>query len=222
MNFENLPAQMLALMLGWSFTVFIQNRSNWRAEALKRKDKIVDKLEELSEWVESEIAKDLFDSTQTETTYSGMIFQIEVRVQQLNQHVGKEIFDGVLLSNLRQIEIFKKADENAVTPYKIREAAADVVEAVESCCNSEYFGRKGIVAALNDYFVHFRGLILLLLCVFIFLAIYQFYSKYMALPLGVCTYGTQCQSAPNVPLPPPQPSILSIFKSGFSDGNVSK
>lgn len=222
MNFENLPAQMLALMLGWSFTVFIQNRSNWRVEALKRKDKIVDKLEELSEWVESEVAKTLFDSTQTETTYSGMISQIEVKIQQLNQHIGKEIFDGALLSKLRQVEIFSKAEENASTPYRIREAAADVVEEVELCCNSEYFGKKGVVSVLNDYVIHFRGLVLLLVCVFLFFAIYQFYAKYMTLPLGVCTYGSQCHSAPNAPLQPPQQSILNILKLEFSGGNDSK
>lgn len=89
MNFENLPGQLLALALGWSFTVFIQNRSNRRAEALKRKDKIIDKLEDLADWVESEIGKDDFSSVRTESTFAGLVTQIEVRIGHLNRHIEK-------------------------------------------------------------------------------------------------------------------------------------
>ena len=137
MNFENLPGQLLALALGWSFTVFIQNRSNRRAEALKRKDKIIDKLEDLSDWVESEIGKDDFSSVRTESTFAGLITQIEVRIGHLNRHVGKEIFDAASLSRLREIEIHEGATDNLETPYLIRDASADIIEQIETCCDQE-------------------------------------------------------------------------------------
>lgn len=192
MNFENLPGQLLALALGWSFTVFIQNRSNRRAEALKRKDKIIDKLEDLADWVESEIGKDDFSSVRTESTFAGLVTQIEVRIGHLNRHIGKDIFDAALLSSLREIEIHEKAKDNIETPYLIRDAAADVTEQIEMCCDQEYFARRGVVAALNDYYHWFKGGIALAVLVALIFAVFQFYKNYIHIPLGTCVYGTQC------------------------------
>lgn len=196
MNFENLPGQMLALFMGWSFTVFVQNRANRRAEALKRKDKIVDKLEKLSDWLESEISKKDFSSIQVETTYAGMISQIEVRLAQLNQHIGRPVFDIEMLSTLREIEIHKDPASNSHTPYEVREIATDIVESIESGCNTEYFAKRGFVAGLNDYFVSFRGAVALVVMILLIMAAYQFYYKYIRVPLGTCVYGAQCMQGP--------------------------
>ncbi|MBI6948754.1 hypothetical protein [Pseudomonas koreensis] len=221
MNFDNVPAQMMALVFGWSFTVFLQHRSNHRAESLKRKDKIIDKLEALAGWVESEIKKDNFSSGNTETTYSGMISQIEVRIAQLNYHVGKNIFDGSRLAILRDVEIHHKAFFNADTPYKIREAVSDIVENIEVCCDAEYFSRhgawskfKGVVLLLNDYVRAFKGGVLALIVILLFLAIYQFCHKYLARPVGTCVYGEQCHLAPGLIAHPPKtnPNFLDKYK----------
>lgn len=205
MNFENAPAQLIALVFGWSFTVFLQYRSNRRAESLKRKDKIIDKLEALAGWVDSEIKKDNFSPGNTEITYSGMISQIEVRIEQLNKHVGRDIFDGTKLARLRNIEIHADFKANTDTPYVIREAAADIVESIEVCCDAEYFSRPGfwakskrLVFLLNDYVRAFRGGVLALIIVFLCLAIYQFCHKYLAYPVGTCVYGDQCHLAPGM------------------------
>ncbi|WP_440778717.1 hypothetical protein [Pseudomonas syringae] len=179
MNLDNLPGQLFALMLGWSFTVFIQNRANRRAEALKRKDKIVDKLESLADWVDGEISKDNFSGAQTETSYSGMISQIEVRINQLNSHIGRSIFDISLLSKLREIEIYAVAENNIQTPYAIRETASDVIEEIETCCDAEYFGSQGKLALLNEYTSSFKGAILLLTVVLLSAAIFQFFYKHI-------------------------------------------
>ena len=208
MNFDNVPAQMIALVFGWSFTVYLQSRSNRRSESLKRKDKIIDKLEALADWVESEVGKDTFSSVNTETTYSGMISQIEVRIVQLNEHVGREVFDGRQLLKLRDIEIHDLACANSQTPYKIREAVADIVEDIEMCCDEEYFSRQGFLikvegwlAALNSYTYYFRGGVLALIMVLLFLGVYQFWEKYLARPLGTCVYGEQCHIAPGLLVP---------------------
>ncbi|MGE8479335.1 MAG: hypothetical protein ACN6PK_13785 [Pseudomonas shirazensis] len=200
MNLENLPGQLFALALGWSFTVFIQNRSNRRAEALKRKDKIIDKLEDLADWVESEIDKDDFSSVRTESTFSGLVTQIEVRIGHLNRHIGKDIFDAALLSKLREIEIHPKPENNVETPYLIRDAAADVTEQIEMCCDQEYFAKRGVVAALNDYYQWFKGGIALVVLLGLFVALFQFYKNYIYIPLGTCVYGSQCVRGP---VPPP-------------------
>lgn len=208
MNFDNVPAQMIALVCGWSFTVFLQHRSNHRAESLKRKDKIIDKLDALAGWVESEIKKENFSSGNTETTYSGMISQIEFRISQLNSHVGKAIFDCSRLATLRNIEIFSDPISNAETPYKIREAVADIVENIEVCCDAEYFSRrgwrarlKGVVILLNEYARTFKGGVLALVVILLLLAIYQFCHKYLVRPVGACVYGELCHLAPGFVAP---------------------
>jgi methyl-accepting chemotaxis protein len=179
MNLDNLPGQLLALMLGWSFTVFIQNRSNRRAEALKRKDKIVDKLEDVSDWVDGEISKANFSFNQTETSYSGMISQIEVRINQLNNHVGRDIFDSSLIARLREIEIFESAEDNAQVPYKIREAASDIIENIEACCDAEYFGKRGFLSVVNDYYSSLKGIAMALISALLLVAVFQFFYKYV-------------------------------------------
>ncbi|MCR8976435.1 hypothetical protein [Pseudomonas sp. S11P7] len=209
MNFDNVPAQMIALVFGWSFTVFCSIAPIIGAESLKRKDKVIDKLEALAGWVESEIKKDNFSSANTEITYSGMISQIEVRIAQLNYHVGKNIFDGSKLAILRDIEIHSKASFNADTPYKIREAVSDIVENIEVCCDAEYFSRKGVRARfkrgtllLNEYVQTFKGGLLVLTIILLCLAIYQFWHKYLSRPVGTCVYGEQCHLAPGLIAPP--------------------
>lgn len=57
MNFQNLPGQLIVLLIGWAFTLYLQYNANRRAEALKRKDKIIDRLDNLSSWVEDEVEK---------------------------------------------------------------------------------------------------------------------------------------------------------------------
>lgn len=208
MNFDNVPAQMIALVCGWSFTVYLQYRSNRRAESLKRKDKIIDKLEALADWVESEIEKSSFSPVNTETTYAGMISQIEVRIDQLNNHVGREVFDGTKLLALREIEIHALSCANSQTPYKIREAVADIVEGIEVCCDAEYFSRKGFLvkvvtwfSSLNKFVRSFKGGVLALILALLVLAVYQFYEKYLVRPVGTCVYGEQCHIAPGLLVP---------------------
>ncbi|MBJ2225722.1 hypothetical protein I6U33_05500 [Pseudomonas carnis] len=208
MNFDNVPAQMIALVCGWSFTVYLQYRSNRRAESLKRKDKIIDKLEALADWVESEVGKDGFSPINTETTFAGMISQIEVRIAQLNHHVGREIYDGTKLLALREIEIHVLSCANSQTPYKIREAVSDIVEGIEICCDAEYFSRKGFWAkvvagfsGLNKFAQSFKGGVFALISLLLIMAVYQFYDKYLVRPLGTCVYGEQCHIAPGLLVP---------------------
>ncbi|KEZ72817.1 hypothetical protein C5I_0117220 [Pseudomonas syringae pv. syringae FF5] len=179
MNLDNLPGQLLALMLGWSFTVFIQSRANRRAEALKRKDKIVDKLESISDWVDGEVSKDNFSFAQTETSYSGLVSQVEIRMIQLNVHVGRDIFNPALVAKLREIEIYENAEDNLAVPYRIREAASDIIEDVERCCDIEYFQRVGFLYGLNDYVRSLSGAILLLMFLLLGMGVLQFFLKHI-------------------------------------------
>jgi hypothetical protein len=179
MNWQNLPGQLLALFLGWSFTVYFQYVSNRRAEALKRKDKIIDKLDDLSGWIESEISKEDFSLTDTETSYSGMVSHIELRVRQLNSHVGRQILDPNELSILREIEIHSSLEFNKRLPYVVREASSDVIERVEAECDREYFGQRGFLQFLNNYIQDLAGILMTLVSFLLVAAIAQFLVKYV-------------------------------------------
>lgn len=159
MSFENLPGQMIVLMLGWTFTVYLQVRSNNRAEALKRKDKIIDKLEALPGWIEDEISKEDFSLGRSEESYAGHVSQIEVSVGQLNNHVGKPIIDRALLTELMLVELKSEAKDNKSLPYEVRDVAWDIIEKIESSCTEEYFARQGVLSLLRGYISSFSGVI---------------------------------------------------------------
>ncbi|MBD8192168.1 hypothetical protein IFR35_09825 [Pseudomonas fluorescens] len=160
MSFDNLPGQMIVLMLGWTFTVYLQVRSNNRAEALKRKDNIIDKLEALPGWLEDEISKDDFSLGRSEESFAGHVSQIEVKVGQLNRHVGKPIIDRVIFNRLMLFELMPKAEDNKALPYEVRDAAWDIIEKIESSCTDEYFARQGVLSFLKGYIYDFSGVIL--------------------------------------------------------------
>lgn len=101
MNFQNLPGQLIVLLIGWAFTLYLQYNANRRAEALKRKDKIIDRLDNLSSWVEDEVEKKNFDASRAEEAYTGLMLELELRVNQFNGHVRASIVDIERVGELR-------------------------------------------------------------------------------------------------------------------------
>ncbi|MDP9524331.1 hypothetical protein [Pseudomonas putida] len=175
MSLENLPGQLIALMLGWTFTVYLQTRSNDRAEALKRKDKIIDKLEALPKWLEDEIKKDNFQHQLSEESFAGHVGQIEIKIGQLNSHVGKPVVDGSIIAELMLFEIKSAKDDNKQLPYEVRDVAWSIIEKIESGCNDVYFKKRGLLALLRGYIYEFSGLLFALMS----LASLAYFSKFI-------------------------------------------
>lgn len=166
MSFQNLPAQLTVLLLGWLFTLYLQHVSNRRTEALKRKDKIIDKLDDLADWVEDETTKDGFNPGYTEEAYSGLILQIELRVNQFNSHVRRDAIKAEQIAALRDIDFFNATGLERL-PYDVRSTASTLVEQIELACDSIYFNKTflrrmgGFLAELYGVIVSFVALILL-------------------------------------------------------------
>lgn len=166
MSFQNLPAQLTALLLGWLFTLYLQHVSNRRTEALKRKDKIIDKLDDLADWVEGETTKDEFDPSYTEEAYSGLILQIELRINQFNSHVGRDAIKADQIAALRDVDFFNEGGLGRL-PYDVRSTASVLVEHIELSCDSIYFNKTllrrmgGFLAELYGVIVSLVALILL-------------------------------------------------------------
>lgn len=151
MNFASLPGTVVGLVAGWIFTVYLQRRANHRAEALKRKDKLVDKLEGLSDWVEGEITKSNFSAINTERSYTAMLSQLELKMIQFNKHVRKNVIDPSELVDLRNANFYLPAAQLPDLPYDIRDFAADVIEHIEGSCNSMFFDSSLLRRAESVY-----------------------------------------------------------------------
>jgi len=159
MKFDNLPGQLIALMLGWSFTVYMQVRSNSRAEALKTREKIVDKLEALSEWVEDELKREEFFYSDFESGYAGLLSQIELKIVNLNAHIGENAVDATVLRDLREMEISETKEDNDDLYLKVRHAAWNAIDSIDMTSNEKFFMKKGKLAFFKDYVHAYYGVI---------------------------------------------------------------
>lgn len=157
MSFQNLPGQLLALFLGWVFTLYIQHLSNRRTEALKRKDMIINRLDELPDWVEGEVGKEKYKPELTEEAYTGLILQIELRVNQFNSHVGKNrpAIDTQKLAALRDIDFFDQESLEKLS-YEVRSISSSLIEHIELKCDSIYFNNSWL-CRINNFVYDLHG-----------------------------------------------------------------
>ncbi|EOE8063715.1 hypothetical protein ACMWRE_000906 [Pseudomonas aeruginosa] len=158
MSFQNLPVTIIGLLAGWMFTIYLQRRANHRAEALKRKDKLIDKLEDLSDWVEGEISKVDFNPSNTERSYTGLLTQVEIRIRQLNAHVRKDVIDPSALLELRDVDFFADKETLPGLPYDIRDEASDVIERIEEACD-KFFFKSSLLCKAESVFDELKGVI---------------------------------------------------------------
>lgn len=158
MNFQNLPVTIIGLLAGWTFTIYLQRRANHRAEALKRKDKLIDKLEDLSDWVEGEVSKEEFKPSNTERSYTGLLSQVEIRIGQFNSHVRKDVIDPASLVGLRDVDFFADKTTLFDLSYDIRDEASDVIEHIEESCNEMFF-KSSLLRKAESVYEELKGVI---------------------------------------------------------------
>lgn len=166
MNFQNLPGQLIVLLVGWMFTVYLQYNANRRAEALKRKDKIIDRLDNLSSWVEDEVAKANFDASRAEEAYTGFMLELELRVNQLNGHVRTSLVDIAMVGALRDLDFFEESGRDELS-YKARALASQIVEKIELGCDELYFSSSAL-SRVNRFLYELSGVAFGLLSILIF------------------------------------------------------
>ena len=189
MNFQNLPAQLIILLCGWSFTLYLDRRSKHRAEAIKRKDYIISKIDDIADWLDDEISKDNFQPARTESSLAGMITQIELKMVQFNSHVKLELLDPSKLSTLRDIDLDppkednnkasyflalqnediqedtlqKKGPDLSAIYYEMRDLSSDLIENIESSCNSYFFPESKFPTQTESWLKHIGSIMLAIL-----------------------------------------------------------
>ncbi|WP_010490793.1 hypothetical protein [Pseudomonas sp. S9] len=167
MSFQNLPVQLTVLLLGWMFTIYLQHVANRRAEALKRKDKIIDKLDELPGWVEQEISKLTFSASDAENIFNGLLLHIELRMNNFNTHVGRNVIDTSLIVGMSRVDFFDEL-QLMRAPFVIREVSSNLIEHIELECSALYFSNsylrriQGFLSELYGVIVALFALILAL------------------------------------------------------------
>ena len=166
MNFQNLPGQLIVLLIGWAFTLYLQYNANRRAEALNRKDKIIDRLDNLSSWVEDEVEKKNFDASRAEEAYTGLMLELELRVNQFNGHVRASIVDIERVGELRGLDFFVASGRDELS-YKARALASQIVEEIELGCDDLYFNRS-VLGRINNFLYELSGVAFGLLSILIF------------------------------------------------------
>lgn len=178
------PIQFWALLLGWMFTLYLQRLSNRRTEALKRKDKLIDKVESLVEWVEDEVAKDGFSAADAETSYTSLLTHIELRIHQFNTHVRRDVLSVELLAELRRIDFFAESGLGRY-PFIVRDTAFELIDHIELKCNQLYFEDGDLVERVRRNFRAFASdwagaafaLISLILLVTLCQLVFKFFSS---------------------------------------------
>ncbi|MBH3330993.1 hypothetical protein I5L56_15270 [Pseudomonas oryzihabitans] len=160
LNLDNLPTQLFGLACGWAFTLYLQHRANHRTEALKRKDKLVEKIDALPEWLDKKISDEDFDALSVEDAFSGLLSRIEIKAGQLNNHVGEKLVCIEKIAELRQLDLSiiptssetDSFDEEMIKQAKlalnsqVRTISSDLADAIEQVCDTYFFKSRKRIA----------------------------------------------------------------------------
>jgi len=150
MNFSHLPSQLIAILLGWIFTLFLQYRANVRAESIRKKDKIIERIDKLVDWAEKSTAQIADNPNDVEEIYAAMVSQIEIRITNLNSLLRPHSVQSGSLVQLRSVDILD-ADSSGEPIKQLRMAAVSLAEDLELACDSRYFSREPIPIKLKRH-----------------------------------------------------------------------
>ena len=132
--------QIIFQLIGWSFILFLHNRTIKRTEISRLKDQLVDLIDDVGDWVRDEINEEYCSKVSFERAYTAKIARLDVLIQQLNGLAKCKLLNENLLLefwNLDVEEIF--INEKVDKIYRLQEK---VVEAVEASYHAEMFNKN--------------------------------------------------------------------------------
>lgn len=148
MSFSNLPSQLVAIFLGWVFTLFLQHRANVRAESIRKKDKIIERIDKLVEWAEKNTSCTIESRSDVEEIYSAMVSQVEIRIGNLDRLLKSHSVPRGSLAELRSVDVLD-TDRTGDSIKALRMAAVSLIEDLELACDARYFSRDTVLSRLN-------------------------------------------------------------------------
>lgn len=162
------------LIIGsWLLAVYLSYNSFKRSETYRAKDKIIDRLDKLQEWVAKEVksVKDKNEQIKTmpviENYTASKITQIELRLSQFNSYVGKKVVDETCVVKVRCIDFYE--DDLASITKNVNSAFSDVIETIE--CQFEKHVTKGIALRFSSYYKESIYVATMLLSMYVLLLI---------------------------------------------------
>ena len=120
----------------------------------------------MSSWVEDEVEKKNFDASRAEEAYTGLMLELELRVNQFNGHVRASIVDIERVGELRGLDFFVASGRDELS-YKARALASQIVEEIELGCDDLYFNRS-VLGRINNFLYELSGVAFGLLSILIF------------------------------------------------------
>lgn len=179
MNFSNLPGQIIAIIIGWAFTLWLQRKANTRSEAIRKKDKIIDRTDKVVDWAEKNIPFNPENAARVEEIYAAMISQIEIRVQNLYALLGNNENPLEAIAELRAVDILGRNEHNE-TIKKLRLATIDLIEDLELACDTRYFVTPPLRERMKQYIYEMYGLIVALIALIALLSFLTLVSSFLS------------------------------------------
>lgn len=142
------------IIISWILAIYLSATAFKRSEIYRAKDKIVDRLDKLQEWLVKEIKSLDADSdnkksfTVIENYSASKITQVELRLNQFNSYISKNILNPEDLAEIRDIDFFSDIDESILLK-EINNRFSNVIEKIEF--NFDNYTKDSISHQLSTY-----------------------------------------------------------------------
>ncbi len=175
--------ELILLFLGWMFALSLSHSEHRRSESLRRKEKLIELSSSLNDWLDNQLQRDSFSSPRIEEYIAGKVTQIEFKINQLNSHIGKQVFTRDCLADIRDIDVtccrlidgeLVNSDELIV---QLRNAVFNFIEGVEAQYSQHFFSNKGLAGQLRYYIPEMSGFLVAILCLVGFLVFIKVVSS---------------------------------------------
>lgn len=126
--------EIIITAFGWGFLFYLNTRTLKKSEISRMKDRVIDRIEKTQEWYSKEYLKTNSSSERTEIEdyFSGKISNIELRLTQINNYIGKDIFSPNCLVEWRSIDnTASDKNQKQTTLKEIHDASLNIIDYIE-------------------------------------------------------------------------------------------
>lgn len=126
---------IIIAVIGWGFLFYLNNRTLKKSEISRMKDRVIDRIEKTQEWYIKEYWNSKSDSERTEIEdhFSGKISNIEMRLSQINNYIGRNVFSSDCLVEWRSIDnTAANNTDKKKTIKSIHDVSFQIIDYIES------------------------------------------------------------------------------------------
>jgi hypothetical protein len=130
--------RIVLIFLGWLLLIYLSNRTLRRGEISRLKDRVVDSITGIQEWLIEELQTNPSkDMEQVEALLSAKATQLELKIKQLNHYIGIEVLQVVNVAKIRGVDLFSV--NTGALVVEVNDVFFDVIEHIETVYDDHYF-----------------------------------------------------------------------------------